>query len=117
MQGGAAAVERAAALLAWARERDLLVVHVRNLAERADAPIFRAGSPTSEIVPALTPQSDELVLTKHMAGAFSKTELDLTLRAREIGTVIVAGIMTHLAVDTTARDAAGPAAWKRTRSP
>ncbi len=39
-----------------------------------------------------------------MAGAFSKTGLDAELRARGIDTLIVAGLMTHLAVLTTASD-------------
>jgi nicotinamidase-related amidase len=41
-----------------------------------------------------------------MAGAFSKTDLDAHLRVSGIDTLLVAGIMTHLAVDSTARDAA-----------
>ncbi|MCE9573132.1 MAG: cysteine hydrolase [Deltaproteobacteria bacterium] len=103
---GEAAVARAAALRQWARAHGVLVVHVRNVVTRPDTPIFGEHSPTIAIVPALTPAADELVITKHQAGGFSKTELDQTLRARGVDTVIVAGIMTHLAVDTTARDGA-----------
>lgn len=45
-------------------------------------------------------------MVKHVAGAFSRTDLDAQLKALGIRTVVLAGIMTHLAVDTSARDAA-----------
>jgi nicotinamidase-related amidase len=103
--GAREAVGRASTLLAWARTNGLLVVHARNVAARPNSLLFDAASPNVEIVPALAPSPGELVLTKSMAGAFSRTDLDRTLRDRGVDTLVVGGIMTHLAVDTTARDA------------
>jgi len=105
VEDGGVAVERAAALRGWARARGILVVHVRNVA-RPGSRVFAESSPTIAFVPELAPEGRELVVTKHKAGAFSQTDLDETLRARRVDTLIVAGIMTHLAVDTTARDGA-----------
>jgi nicotinamidase-related amidase len=51
------------------------------------------------------PQPGDLVLQKHLAGAFSRTDFDERLRARGIDTLIVAGLMTHLAVLVTVIDA------------
>jgi nicotinamidase-related amidase len=103
----ARAIGRAAELLRWARTNGLLVVHVRNIASRPDSPIFAASSPTSEIVPELRPApgSREQVVTKSSGGAFTKTDLDARLRSADVDTLVVAGIMTHLAVDSSARDA------------
>lgn len=104
VEGAHDAVLRAAALRAWARGHGILVVHVRNVAARADSPVFAASSPNTAFVAELTPDAGEVVVEKRQAGAFSRTELHALLAARGIGTIVVAGIMTHLAVDTTARD-------------
>jgi nicotinamidase-related amidase len=53
----------------------------------------------------LRPRPGNLVVRKRMAGAFSRTSLDADLRARGVDTLIVAGLMTHLAVFSTANDA------------
>ena len=42
-----------------------------------------------------------IVLT---SGAFSRTDLHQTLAARGVELLVIAGLMTHLAVDTSARD-------------
>jgi len=101
----ASAAHRARELLAWARDADLEIVHVRNVASRPDSPVFAPGSPTTAIVEELAPRAGELVITKASGGGFTRTTLDTELRARGISTLVVAGIMTHLAVDMTARDA------------
>src|SRR5436189_264570 len=61
--------------------------------------------PSSAVAPGLVPRSDEIAITKSAAGAFSKTALHQILTDRSVDTLIIAGLMTHLAVDTTARDA------------
>ena len=102
---GEHAVEEAARLAAWARRSSIGVVYVRNEVTRPNSPIFAAGSPTTRIIAALSPRPGELVLTKSMAGAFTRTSLDEELKARGVDTLIVAGLMTHLAVFATASDA------------
>jgi nicotinamidase-related amidase len=102
---GPRAVERAARLVAWARGAGIRVVHVRNVVSRPGSPVFAEGSPTTALVAALTPHREDLVLTKGMAGAFSRTDLDARLRTLSIDTLIVGGLMTHLAVAITASDA------------
>ncbi len=59
----------------------------------------------AEIVPELTPQGYDLLITKHQWGAFYGTELDLELRRRGIKTVVLGGIATNMGVESTARDA------------
>jgi len=100
--GAARAIAQAERLLAWAREAQVEVVFVRQEAALANSPLFAAGSRGAEL--ALAPRPGELVVTKSAAGAFSKTSLHQGLSARGIELLVVAGLMTHLAVDTTARD-------------
>jgi len=61
--------------------------------------------PSTALVPPLAPLRGELVLTKNMLGAFSRTNLQQELQSRGVDTVIIAGLMTHLAVQATAGDA------------
>lgn len=106
VDGGAAAVARASELLRWARREGVVVVHVRHLAARRGSPVFDEGSAGAAFLPALAPLPHEVVVTKAAAGAFTGTALDDLLRARGLDTLVVAGVMTHLAVDATARDGA-----------
>ena len=48
---------------------------------------------------------DELVIHKHRYSAFKGTDLDMTLRARNIKTVITTGVSTNVCVESTLRDA------------
>jgi nicotinamidase-related amidase len=59
----------------------------------------------AEIVPELRPDPGDLVISKRQWGAFYGTELDLQLRRRGIGTIILAGVSTNVGVESTARDA------------
>jgi nicotinamidase-related amidase len=53
------------------------------------------------IHPAVAPQGDEIVVTKHRVNAFAGTDLDMILRAREIDTLILFGIATSGVVLST----------------
>lgn len=101
---GPAALRAAARLVRWARAARVRVVHVRNVVARADSLLFAPGSLGSQPVPELAEAPGELIVIKTLAGAFSRTDLDAQLRSRGIDTLIVAGLMTHLAVATTVSD-------------
>jgi nicotinamidase-related amidase len=47
----------------------------------------------------------DLHIVKHQWGAFHGTELDLQLRRRGIGTLVIGGIATNFGVESTARQA------------
>lgn len=104
VEGGDAALAKARQLLDWARRTGVHVVHVRNVVPREDSPLFAPGSPLLAFARAVEPAPGEAVVTKPMAGGFSRSELDAVLRARGVDTLVVGGVMTHLAVDTTARE-------------
>lgn len=106
LPGGPAAVERIAALLAWARARTLPVLHVTHESQRPGATTFVPGTPATAIHPAACPAAGEPVIVKHLPGAFSGTPLEAELRAGGVEQVIVTGFMTQMCCDTTAREAA-----------
>jgi nicotinamidase-related amidase len=120
---------RLATLLAAARDRRVLVVHIQmttlpgrmsdspaqlrfNLrmheSARAGGPPLRyteLGSPGHEFVDELQPLPGELVVQKWRSSGFWGTNLNLLLRSNGIQTVIVTGCTTEGCVESTARDA------------
>ena len=103
---GPAAAERIASVLAWARGRNVPVIHVVHESGKPNPATFAPGSPAIEIHPLATPVDGEPVLTKHLPGSFTGTNLEQLLREQGIERVILSGFMTQMCVDTTARQAA-----------
>jgi nicotinamidase-related amidase len=64
------------------------------------------GGLDSTIHPRVTPVGDEPVVTKHRVGAFFGTDLDMLLRAKDVETLVFAGISTGGVVLSTLRHAA-----------
>lgn len=106
LPGGPAAVGRIGRLLGWARRAGVPVFHIVHESRRPGATTFVKGSPGAAIHPEAAPAAGEPVFTKHLPGSFTGTPLEAALRARGIEHVIVAGFMTQMCVDTTARQAA-----------
>lgn len=106
LPGGPAAVKKIAEALAWARDRGLPVIHVVHESRRPNAPIFAPGSAALEIHPDARPAPGEPVVQKHLPGSFTGTRLEAILREQEVERLVIAGFMTQMCVDTTARQAA-----------
>jgi len=106
LQGADAAVARAGELLRAWRFCRRPVVHVRHLAARADATFFRTGTPGADFHPEVAPLEGEAVVEKAFPNAFRGTELEARLRDLKPDALVVAGMMTHMCVDTTVRAAA-----------
>ncbi len=97
-------LERLAGLLGAARERGVGVVHVQHH-EQPGAGVFEAGTAAIETMPEVAPVPGEPLVVKHLPGAFDGTKLDDVLARLEAATVVIAGFMTHMCCDTTAREA------------
>ena len=76
----------------------------RAYAARAE-PVFVPGSPETEIIPELAPGPDEPVVYKNRYSGFHGTDLAARLAAAGVRTVVLVGVLSHVCVDTTARDA------------
>jgi nicotinamidase-related amidase len=101
-----AAAERAARLLAAFRSRALPIVHVQHLSTRPGATFFLPGTRGADIHERVAPLVGETVVRKHYPNAFRETTLLEHLRSRDIGRLVIAGMMTHMCIDTTTRAAA-----------
>jgi nicotinamidase-related amidase len=113
---------RVAGVQNWAHLRGIPVIHVQ-VGFRPGVPevgsrnqLFSAiksnpqwqqifQGPAGAIHPAVAPQGDDIVITKHRISAFTGTDLDMILRANEIDTLILMGIATSGVVLATLLDA------------
>lgn len=104
--GADAAVANARLLLDAFRTRAWPIVHVQHVSTRAGAGFFVPDTPGVQIHHAVRPRDGETLVVKHFPSAFRQTSLEALLRGRGISQLLVAGMMTHMCVDTTVRAAA-----------
>jgi len=104
--GATEAATKAAELLAAFRQHALPVIHIQHIAKRPGATFFLPGTAGAEIHPSVAPQSGETVFVKHFPSCFRDTPLLEHLQAASINKLFVAGMMTHMCIDTTVRAAA-----------
>ena len=111
-------LERINRLSARCRAAGILVIHTRHVV-RADGSnlgvlaevdrirdgLLNEGAVSAELHRDVAVEPGDLRLDKPRFGAFTGTDLELTLRTRGIDTVIVSGISTVVCCDTTAREA------------
>lgn len=88
-----------------AQEVEVPVVLIQHSAPQPDSATFRRGSTEWELHPAVAELPHETVIEKNLPSSFTGTELEAWLRERGIETVVIAGYMTQMCCDTTARQA------------
>ena len=103
--GSAEAVAQAAALLGAARTAGLPIFHVQHLSVRPGATFFVPGTAGAEIHPSVAPRAGETLVQKNFPNSFRATTLLESLQAKDIKHLIVAGMMTHMCVDSSVRAA------------
>lgn len=105
LAGPEAAADRASALLARCRTLGHPVVHVRHVADRPGATFFLPDTEGALIHPAVEPAPGEVVIEKHRPNAFVDTTLAHHLEVIGATELVIAGMMTHMCVDSTTRAA------------
>ncbi len=121
-------VPAAVALIAWAREQGIVIVHTKEChrPDLSDCPpakrlrglpslrigdpgpmgrILIDGEPGADFLPELAPQPGDVVIAKPGKGAFYATPLAEVLSARDITHLIFGGVTTEVCVQTTIREA------------
>jgi len=114
-------LERAATVLKEARRAGIPVIYIvvrfrdgypeinpRNklFSGLKESGRFREGTPGAEVNAKVAPQPGDIVVTKRRVGAFSTTDLETILRAKNIDTLVLFGISTSGVVLSTVRWAA-----------
>lgn len=101
LEGVEPALAECAALLERARAAGVPVIHIRHDAG-AGSP-YDVTAPIGQIADPVAPQGDEPVITKNYPSSFEKTDLDQRLKALGVEDIVLAGFMTHVCVNSTAR--------------
>jgi nicotinamidase-related amidase len=96
------AESRVAALLAAWRGAGQPLFHVRHASTRPEGRLHQ-GTPGYEFKLEARPLPGEAVISKEVNSAFIGTDLEQRLRAAEIDTVVLCGLITDHCVSTTAR--------------
>lgn len=86
-----------------ASEQDIPVVVIQHTESPEDTTIFKKGSAAWELRPEIAKYPHALYVEKNLPGSFTGTELEEWLRKNEIDTITIAGYMTQMCCDTTAR--------------
>jgi nicotinamidase-related amidase len=105
LAGSEEAARNAAKVLQEFRRRGWPVVHVQHVSVRPGAMFFLPNTPGVEIHASVAPGEGETVFQKHYPNCFRETPLLEHLRRHNIRQLVVAGMMTHMCVDTTVRAA------------
>ncbi|MDT9592644.1 cysteine hydrolase family protein [Nocardioides zeae] len=103
LEGVEAALDAAEELLDRARSLGTPVVHIQHDAG-AGSP-YDVGAEIGRIVDRVAPRGDEPVVVKNFPNAFVGTDLEDRLRRTGKESIVVAGFMTHMCVNSTARGA------------
>ena len=98
-----AAILEAQKLLNMARDLKIPIIHIQH-----DAGVGSPYDVTAEIgqiSSGVAPKNGENVITKNYPNAFIVTPLEAQLKALGIENVVLAGFMTHMCINSTARGA------------
>ena len=78
---------------------------IRHHQADPESPIFRLNSAMWQLHPEVEQRPREVLIDKQLPGAFTNTNLEEWLKSVAAETVSIAGYMTHMCCDTTARQA------------
>lgn len=78
----------------------------RSLDHKLSGILVPKGAREAEVIAALAPGPDDIVLPKTSSGVFNSTVIDYVLRNLGVRHLIVAGLLTDQCVDMAVRDAA-----------
>jgi nicotinamidase-related amidase len=101
-----AAAGAAGRLLERFRSGGERILHLRHVWDAPDAAFMRPGTDGIEIHPAVAPADGEPVIDKTQPNGFLGTGLEERLRGDGVDELVIAGMMSSMCVDATARAAA-----------
>jgi nicotinamidase-related amidase len=78
---------------------------IRHHQPDPDSPVFRHGSEMWQLHPEVEGRPRDILVDKRLPGSFTGTELEAWLKSVGADTVAIAGYMTQICCDTTARQA------------
>lgn len=103
LEGVQAALDEAAVLLDRARSAGIPIIHIQH--DDGPGSLYDIEDESGAIVPRVAPQNGEPVVVKNYPNSFVQTDLDEVLKTANASNLVLAGFMTHMCVNSTARGA------------
>ncbi|WP_018599049.1 cysteine hydrolase family protein [Mycobacterium sp. 155] len=103
LEGVQAALAETAELLERARSAGIPIIHIQH--SGGPGSLYDIEGESGAIVDAVAPRGDEPVVVKQFPNSFVQTDLDQRLKALGASNLVLAGFMTHMCVNSTARGA------------
>jgi nicotinamidase-related amidase len=103
LDGVQAALDEAAALLDRARSAGIPVIHIQH--DDGPGSLYDIAGESGAIAGQVAPRGGEPVIVKNFPNSFVQTDLENELKAVGATNLILAGFMTHMCVNSTARGA------------
>ena len=103
LEGVEPAIREAAALLARARDAGIPVFHIQH--DAGPGSPYDVTAAIGRISDEVAPQRDEPVITQAYPNSFVGTDLQAQLDAAGVKDLVLAGFMTHMCINSTARGA------------
>jgi nicotinamidase-related amidase len=103
LEGVQPALLQAAELLERARSAGIPIIHFMH--DAGEGSPYDVRSEIGQIVAGVAPRDGEPVIVKGYPNAFTGTDLDERLKAGTSQDLILAGFMTHMCINSTARGA------------
>ena len=103
LEGVQEALDEAAVLLDRARSAGIPVIHVQH--DDGPGSLYDIEGESGAIVSRVGPHNGEPVVVKNYPNSFVQTDLDDVLKTANATNLVLAGFMTHMCVNSTARGA------------
>jgi nicotinamidase-related amidase len=103
LEGVQKALDEAAALLDRARSAGIPIIHVQH--DDGPGSLYDIDGESGAIVSRVAPHNGEPVVVKNYPNSFVQTDLDEVLKTANASNLVLAGFMTHMCVNSTARGA------------
>jgi nicotinamidase-related amidase len=103
LEGVQAALDAAAELLDRARTAGIPIIHIQH--DAGPGSPYDVREEIGAIVDSVAPRGDEPVVVKNFPNSFVQTDLQQRLEAVNASNLVLAGFMTHMCVNSTARGA------------
>ena len=103
LDGVQPALDEAATLLERARVAGVPIIHIQH--DSGPGSPYDVRIEIGAIVDRVAPRDGEPVVVKNYPNSFVQTDLDQLLKERAVNNLVLAGFMTHMCVNSTARGA------------
>ena len=103
LEGVQAALDEVEALLDRARSAGIPIIHIQH--DDGPGSLYDIEGDSGAIVPRIAPHNGEPVVVKNYPNSFVQTDFDDILKTANASNLVLAGFMTHMCVNSTARGA------------